>query len=114
MKRKASAQQRYQFVKNAVEAQGIHFDHKVKSQVFNKTKLLFVAEQVITITYTELKKSQFLSFVNNAGNLKFKNVLNLQRLKQQKQYSNPCSETVKNLPVYGDRVNLFEKGHLSE
>ena len=38
-----------------------------------------------------------------------KNVLNLQRLKQQKQYSNPCSKTVKNLPVYGDRVNLFEK-----
>ena len=43
-----------------------------------------------------------------------KNVLDLQRLKQQKQYSNPCSKTVKKLPVYGDRVNLFEKGHLSE
>ena len=69
MKRSASAPRRYQLVKNAVEAHGIHFDHEVKSQVYNVTKSPFVAEQVITINYTELKKSQFLSFVNNAGKL---------------------------------------------
>ena len=79
-KRQESAPGRYQFVKNAVEAQGINFDYEVKKQFYNATRSLFSAEKIIRITYTELKKTQFLSFVNNTGILAQKRMRSLTKV----------------------------------
>ena len=78
--RKESARRRYELVKNAVEAQGINFDYEVKKQVYNATRSLFSAEKVIRINYTELKKNQFLSFVNNTGILTPKRMRSLTKV----------------------------------